>query len=285
MFGPPPKEKRMPRRLLIGAVSAGVLAAGGLASGLTLAFRGSSTPTSSTTAANYGYYQSVMGPYAGGSMMGGGGYGWMMGQSGYQWMMGGVDAPGWMDGGSLPSSLGAQGTDPGTIMGSLFANAPGPRVSAADAAQLGKAVPSGAVADTSAHRLTFSAKDVSFTVLASPSMPQENFEIAGMVNPTVVVPQGAQVTIQFVNADTDMAHGLVITASDAAATSVMPMMTAPPAFSGAALWFLGEATSAGMHTGTLTFTASTAGTYQYLCPVPGHAQEGMLGSFVVAAGS
>jgi len=34
-----------------------------------------------------------------------------------------------------------------------------------------------------------------------------------------------------------------------------------------------------MHTGTLTFTAATPGTYHYhyhyLCPVPGHAQKGM----------
>jgi uncharacterized cupredoxin-like copper-binding protein len=36
-----------------------------------------------------------------------------------------------------------------------------------------------------------------------------------------------------------------------------------------------------MHEGTVTFTASSAGTHQYLCPVPGHAQKGMAGSFVV----
>ena len=38
-----------------------------------------------------------------------------------------------------------------------------------------------------------------------------------------------------------------------------------------------------MHTGTLSFTATNAGTYEYLCPVPGHAEEGMAGSFVVEA--
>lgn len=271
----------MPGRLLIGALTTGVLAAGGLASGLTLALRGPSTPASSTAAASYAYYQSVMGPYAGNSMMGGANDGWMMGASGYRWMMGGADAPGWMDGGSLPASLGAEGDDPGTIMGSLFADAPGPRISPAEATRLGKTVPAGALADTRSHRLIFSTTKVSFTVLASPSMPQEDFEIAGMVNPTVVVPQGARVTIQFINADADMAHGLVITANAAAATEAMPMMTAPPAFAGAALWFLGDATSAGMHTGALSFTASTAGTYAYLCPVPGHAREGMVGSFVV----
>lgn len=79
-----------------------------------------------------------------------------------------------------------------------------------------------------------------------------------------------------------MAHGFVVT-TRGAAPSYMPMMTAAPAFSGSALWFLGESTGAGMHEGTLSFTASTAGSYQYLCPVPGDAEEGMAGSFVVRA--
>jgi plastocyanin len=61
----------------------------------------------------------------------------------------------------------------------------------------------------------------------------------------------------------------------------MPMMTARPAFTGSALWFLGNPTSAGMHAGTLTFTATTPGTYHYLCPVPGHAQKGMAGTLAV----
>jgi hypothetical protein len=52
------------------------------------------------------------------------------------------------------------------------------------------------------------------------------------------------------------------------------MMTSQPAFAGSALWFLGNPTAAGMHTATLAFTATTPGTYAYLCPVPGHAQEG-----------
>jgi plastocyanin len=43
----------------------------------------------------------------------------------------------------------------------------------------------------------------------------------------------------------------------------------------------GNPTSAGMHVATITFTAATPGTYQYLCAVPGHAQRGMLGNFVV----
>jgi nitrite reductase (NO-forming) len=61
----------------------------------------------------------------------------------------------------------------------------------------------------------------------------------------------------------------------------MPMMTAQPAFAGSALWFLGSPMSAGIHEGTLAFTATTPGTYQYLCPIPGHAREGMTGTFMV----
>jgi uncharacterized cupredoxin-like copper-binding protein len=38
-----------------------------------------------------------------------------------------------------------------------------------------------------------------------------------------------------------------------------------------------------MHTGTLTFAATRPGTYHYLCPVPGHVQKGMTGTFTVTS--
>ncbi len=278
----PPRRPR--RRRVVVAVVAGVLAAAGLGTGLALSLGGSQPPPGSSTAASYDYYQSVMGRFGSGSMMGGGSYGWMMGQSGYAWMMGGAGAPEWMRGQDLPGFIMGGETDPGKVMGGLFADAPGPRVSPSKATRLGSEVPAGATADRVANRLTFTSPDVHLVVLASPSMPAENFRIAGMTNPTVVVPKGATVSIELVNADSDMAHGLVVTASGAA-SSPMPMMATPPAFPGAALWFLGESTSAGMHTGTLTFTAGTSGTYQYLCPVPRHAQEGMAGTFVVSSAS
>ena len=122
----------MSRRLVV-LVTAAALAMGGVAVGLTLVLRGSSTPTPATAATSYAYYQSVMGQYSRGTMMGGSSSGWMMGQSGYTWMMGGANAPGWMSGGSLPNTMMGEGSDPGTIMGSLFANAPGPRLSASQA--------------------------------------------------------------------------------------------------------------------------------------------------------
>jgi hypothetical protein len=127
--------------------------------------------------------------------------------------------------------------------------------------------------------------DVRLTILASPSCgPDEMFRAAGLTNPHVIVPAGARVAIQVINADPDTAHGLVITASRAT-TSPMSMMTARPAFTGSAVWFLGNPTPAGMHAGTLTFTATTPGTYRYLCPVPGHTQQGMTCIFTARSSS
>ena len=271
--------------ILAGAV---LIAAAGVGTGTAIAASsspgGPATAASASSAASpaYSWYRSMMnGYYGGGSMMGGSSAGWMMSEAGYRWMTGGAASPGWMTGGSLPGMMMGGGTDPGKVMGSLWANAPGPRVSAAQAAALGGQVPAGAQVDRAAGTLTFTTATAALTIVASPSGgPDETFRAAGLTNPRVIVPAGARVSIQLVNADPDTAHGLVVTSAGAAG-SWMPMMTARPAFAGSALWFLGNPTQAGMHAGTLTFTASAAGSYQYLCPVPGHAQKGMAGAFIV----
>jgi rusticyanin len=270
------------------AAAAAMALAVGVGIGVAASGGGSSAQT------GYSYYQSVMGRYGlgngsmmdrsgSGSMMGGSGYGWMMGRSGYAWMMGGgSSAPGWMMGNAVPGFMMGSSSDPGQVIGRLFADAPGPRVSASEATTLANQVPAAASMDRSANRITFTGTVVRFTVVASPADgPDETFRIAGLVNPTVSVTQGAHVSIQLVNADSGTGHGLVITTSGTGSWW-MPMMTAAPAFAGAALWFLGNPTPAGMHTGILSFTVGAAGTYQYLCPVPGHAQKGMVGMLVVS---
>ena len=268
----------------LAAVIGTAIAAAGLAA---LAGCGTSTkaPTATATPSGpaYSYYRSMMGQlYGGGSMVGGTGYGWMMGGTGYRWMTGGTGAPAWMRGHALPGFMMGTSRDPGKVMGALWANGPGPRVSPAQAARLGSLVPAGATLDRPANRISFTGTSASLVVLASPAGgPDETFRTAGLVNPAITVKAGTRVSIQIINADPDTAHGLVITASHAT-SSWMPMMTARAAFPGAALWFLGDPTSAGLHAGTLTFTASTPGTYRYLCPVPGHAQKGMAGTFTVS---
>jgi rusticyanin len=274
--------------ILIGAA----VAAAGLSAGVAAAVTSNpgTTPKGTAGAAvsavpPYSYYRSMMSRYYGGSPMSmmGGGYGWMMGAAGYRWMFGDAGAPAWMRGAHLPPMMMGTSTDMGHIMGRLWANAPGQRVSPGDAIRIANQVPAGAAISTAAHTVTFTGRHVALAAVASPAGgPDETFRIAGLTNPKVVVPAGARVTIQVINADPDTAHGLVITASHDL-SSWMPMMTARPAFTGSALWFLGDPTTAGMHAGALTFTAATPGTYHYLCPVPGHAQKGMAGTFTVTS--
>ena len=65
----------------------------------------------------YSWYQSMMAAnsaatWAAGAMMGGSSYGRMSSPAGYRWMTGGTGAPGWKNGGSLPSSMMGTSTDP-----------------------------------------------------------------------------------------------------------------------------------------------------------------------------
>jgi rusticyanin len=272
----------MSRRRIGVIVSVAVLAVLGLGVGIGLAVAGPGGGSAPAGTPGYSWYRSMMGRYYGGSMMGGSSGGWMMGRAGYRWMMGGASAPGWMRGGQLPAAMMGTSTDPGKVMGSLWADAPGPRVSPRQAARLGSQVPAAASVNRARNTITFTGTSLHLDAVASPAGgPGETFRIAGLVNPAITVPAGSRVSIQVVNADPGTAHGLVITAASPR-SSWMPMMTAAPAFSGAALWFLGDPAAAGMHTGTLTFTASQPGSYHYLCPVPGHAQKGMAGVFAIA---
>jgi rusticyanin len=275
---------------LASAIGIAAFAAAGLGAAATITACGSSAQAPAAAAtpggAAHSYYRSMMGRlYSGSSGMMGGtsSRGWMMGDTGYRWMMGGLDAPAWMHGSALPRYMMGTSRDPGKVMGALFANSPGARVSPAQAARLGSQVPAGATASTAQHRITFSGMTVRLTVLGSPAGgPDETFRVAGMVNPTIVVKANAHVSIEVINADPDTSHGLVVTASQGT-SSWMPMATARPAFPGSSVWFLGNPTATGMHAATLSFTASTPGTYRYLCPVPGHAQKGMTGTFTVSS--
>jgi hypothetical protein len=132
-------------------------------------------------------------------------------------------------------------------------------VSAAQVRRLGNQVPRGAEVDVCANRLTFTTTTVSFVVEAVPANnPDMTFRIAGLVNPTVVVPRNAQAQPPF---------------------AFRP--AAQPAFDGAWTRVIGDPTAAGQGGDVTRFSADTPGTYAYLCPMPGHAQMGMYGTFIV----
>lgn len=138
--------------------------------------------------------------------------------------------------------------------------------------------PEGARIDKERNTVTFATAVASFAVVAVPPRgPDMTFRIAGLTDPTVAVPAGANVTVTFINADSDEAHGWELT------TAVPPFsfQPGPPAFPGAFARGLGDPTPAGDGAETITFTARTSGSYQYVCPMPGHAQMGMHGAFIV----
>lgn len=139
--------------------------------------------------------------------------------------------------------------------------------------------PAGASIDTRTSTITFRTTTVSFTVVAiAPGKPDMTFTIAGLTNPTVIVPDGAHVTVQFINNDTDEAHGWLIT------DNKPPFgfgQHPAPAIAGASARVIGNPTAAGDGATTISFVAGSPGSYDYICPMPGHAQMGMHGSFIV----
>jgi rusticyanin len=139
--------------------------------------------------------------------------------------------------------------------------------------------PAGASIDSRTDTITFHATAVSFTVVAiAPGKPDMTFTVAGLTDPTIIVPRGAQVTVRFINDDTDEAHGWLITNNKPPFEFGQPTT---PAITGAYAGVIGDPTGAGDGADTIGFTASDTGSYDYICPMPGHAQMGMHGSFIV----
>jgi rusticyanin len=159
----------------------------------------------------------------------------------------------------------------------LAGHSPG-YISAPAAQALDSQVPAGARADASTDTITFTSATVSFTVVAvPPGGPDMTFRIGGLVNPTLVVPFNATVRVTFINADSDEAHGWEVTGDE----PPFEFGLGSPTLAGALARPLGDPTSAGYGTESVTFRAGRAGRYQYACPMPGHAQMGMHGGFVV----
>lgn len=152
-------------------------------------------------------------------------------------------------------------------------------VPASQVKALSEQVPAGATVDRRSARITFTGTAVSFTVVANaPGGPDMTFSVAGVPNPTIVVPRGARVTVRFVNNDATEAHGWLITHGRPPFRFGQPVM---PAIADASAGVIGDPTPAGDGADTIGFTASSAGSYQYICPMPGHAQMGMHGAFIV----
>ncbi|MGH9481219.1 MAG: plastocyanin/azurin family copper-binding protein [Terriglobales bacterium] len=129
--------------------------------------------------------------------------------------------------------------------------------------------------DRAANRITASAPgEYQVTARAGPSSDMMSFEIAGMKNPEIRIPQGTQLTLTVINVDDDMAHNLALTT---AAPPYPKLIAAPSIASPTLKSHEGQAWSAAI----LTFRATGVGPAYYLCTVPGHAKAGMFGKITV----
>jgi plastocyanin len=88
---------------------------------------------------------------------------------------------------------------------------------------------------------------------------------------TASVPAGSEVTVTFNNAGA-LEHSWTLVGSDADVATVTDANAINSASTG---------TVAGGASDTVSFTAPAAGTYTYVCTVPGHAAGGMVGTLTV----
>jgi sulfocyanin len=117
---------------------------------------------------------------------------------------------------------------------------------------------------------------VELDIVAGASADNNHWNFNGAANGamTITVPQGAQVTINFRNADPAMAHSIGVAPPT---TPVPAQPAAEPAIPGAITANAADVAQATL-TGereTITFTAATPGQYTLLCYIPGHGLAGM----------
>ncbi len=207
------------------------------------------------------------------AMMGGSGRG---GSSGFGGMMGSAMNQYLGNTHSVMGDVGSGGNMMGTASGSVWTSA--------QVAALVQKSERGVTIDRATNTITYHSTQDLLVPLAAPAalhIKGMQWEIDGLINPKVVVPQGAQITVDLVNADQGYMHGFEVTTARPPFRE-MAMMQGPAAFSGAFIMPILPETSQGQYHRSTQFTATKAGTYSYICPVPGHAAQGMAGQFVVS---
>ncbi|MHB8378329.1 MAG: sulfocyanin-like copper-binding protein [Acidimicrobiales bacterium] len=178
---------------------------------------------------------------------------------------GGMSGGGMMGGGSDIASGAPGGLVPTTRMKALAANAR-------------RAV------QQNGSTLTYRGQHVTLVALGAPgSRPGMYWQLDGVDGPrgpTVSVPGGAVITVDFADGDPGHPHGFELTTA-APPYPRMAMMTGRIAAPGAFIMPVPAPDGNLWYATTISFQAPPAGTYYIICPVPGHAQQGMWAKFVV----
>lgn len=141
-----------------------------------------------------------------------------------------------------------------------------------------------AASRTTAHHgssLAYSGNQVTLVALGAPgNRPGMYWQIDGVDNAAVSVPAGASITVEFADGDPGHPHGLELTTA-APPYPRMAMMDGRIAAVGGFIMPVPAPEGSRWYAATTTFHAPAPGTYYIICPVPGHAQNGMWAKFVV----
>lgn len=138
-----------------------------------------------------------------------------------------------------------------------------------------------------ANTVTYSGPDVTINMVAvQPGHDDQTFEVAGLTNPTLIVPLGATVHLTVVNMDygDNMEHGLILTPAPPPYPYISMMYTGPGLVQVEPLLpWRSEKDVAQAHYAALstTFVARDPGRFWYVCPTPKHAEQGMYGKFEI----
>jgi rusticyanin len=136
-----------------------------------------------------------------------------------------------------------------------------------------------ATIDKTTNTITYNGNNVKIVMLGGPEYADGKFVIGGLVNPVVRIQQGATVTMEMINEDEGMPHGVEIT-SAIPPYDYMPMMQGY-VYPGAFIHPMPAATSGHYPSVQVSFTANQTGTYYYICQYPGHAEKGMYGKIII----
>lgn len=143
-------------------------------------------------------------------------------------------------------------------------------------------------ADKANNRVVFTGNHPVISMAAvQPGFPDTTFEVAGLVDPTIVVPTGSQITLNFINMDYGlrMNHGVVITPVPPL-YPVLSMMGMPDTLVGIPILpprQLKNTQTSLYAQRSISFEAPPPGTYYYLCQYYDHASKGMYGRFIVTS--
>lgn len=133
--------------------------------------------------------------------------------------------------------------------------------------------------DKTNNVISFNQPDVNLTLFGGPEGADGKFVAGGLVNPTIKVKKGSRVTLNFINEDEGMPHGIEVIASPPP-YAYMTMMQGP-VYPGAYVPVIPQAINGQYPNASATFVASQSGTFYYICQVPGHAAKGMYGEVII----